>query len=266
MVELAMVTLPNGVAMEHAIAGDGPRTAVFIHGYGDSWYSHNGMLQALPSGWRAYAPSLRGHGDSSKPREGYTVREHADDVIAFMAAKSIGKAVIIGHSMGSFIGQEIAIRRPELVSHLVLIASATTADNDVVMGLKAAVAGLADPMPRQFSHDFQSGTCVNPMGPGMMLDRVVDESAKIPAHVWKREADALVGYRPAGHDGTDLARIRAPTLVIWGVQDGLLFRDEQDRLIKSIPGARLAVHETSGHAVNWEFPEWTMAEVARFVG
>ncbi len=266
MVELATVTLPNGVTMEHAIAGEGPRIAIFIHGYGDSWYSHNGMLQALPSGWRAYAPSLRGHGESSKPREGYTVRDHADDVIAFMAAKGIGKAVIIGHSMGSFIAQDIAVRRPDLVSHLVLIASATTSDNEVVMALKAGVADLTDPMPRQFSHDFQSGTCVNPMGPGMTLERVVDESAKIPADVWKREADALIDYRPANHAGADLARIAAPTLVIWGVHDGIFFRDEQDRLVKSIPGARLTVHETSGHAVNWEFPEWTMREVARFVG
>lgn len=266
MVELATVTLPNGVAMEHAIAGDGPRNAVFIHGYGDSWYSHNGMLQALPSGWRATAPSLRGHGESSKPREGYAVREHADDVIAFMAAKGISPAVIIGHSMGSFIAQDIAIRRPDLVSHLVLIASATTSDNEVVHGLKAAVADLTDPMPRQFSHDFQSGTCVNPMGPGMTLERVVDESAKIPARVWKLEADALIGYRPANHDGVDLARIKAPTLVIWGMHDGIFFRDEQDRLVKAIQGARLVVHETSGHAVNWEFPAWTMGEVARFVG
>ncbi len=265
MVELATVTLPNGVTMEHAIAGDGPRNALFIHGYGDSWYSHNGMLQALPKGWRATAPSLRGHGGSSKPREGYTVPSHADDVIAFMAAKGIGKAVIVGHSMGSLIGQEIAIRRPDLVSHLVLIASATTVDNDVVHGLKAAVADLTDPVPRQMSHDFQSGTCVNPMGPGMTLERVVDESAKIPARVWIGEADALIGYRPAGNDGADLARIKAPTLVIWGVHDGICPRDEQEKLVKAIPGARLVVHETSGHAVNWEFPEWTMGEVARFV-
>lgn len=265
MVELATAKLPNGITMEHAIAGAGPRVAVFIHGYGDSWYSHNGMLQALPEGWQAFAPSLRGHGGSSKPREDFTVRAHADDIIAFMAAKGIGKAVIIGHSMGSFIAQDIAIRRPDLVSDLVLIASATTSDNDVVHGLKAAVADLADPMPRQFSHDFQSGTCVNPMGPGMTLERVVDESAKIPAHVWKMEADALIGYRPANHDGADLARIKAPTLVIWGVHDGIFFRDEQDRLVTSIPGARLVVHDTSGHAVNWEFPEWTMRQVASFV-
>lgn len=266
MVELSTIALPSGLTMEYAAAGDGPRSAVFIHGYGDSWYSHNGMLMALPAGWRALAPSLRGHGNSSKPPDGYTIRRHTDDVIEVMTALRIGRSVIIGHSMGSLIGQEIAIRSPELVSHLVLIASATTSDNEVVQGLRADVAKLADPMPRQFAHDFQSGTCVNPMGPGMTLERVVDESAKIPAHVWQRELEALIGYRPAEHGGADLARITAPTLVIWGVHDGIFPRAEQDRLVKQIPGARLVVHETSGHAVNWEFPEWTMREVAAFVG
>jgi pimeloyl-ACP methyl ester carboxylesterase len=266
MVELGSVTLASGITMEYATEGTGTRVAVFIHGYGDSWYSHHGMLMALPAGWRAYAVSLRGHGESSKPPEGYTVPGHAQDVIAFMAAMGISRAVIIGHSMGSLIAQQIAITRPELVSHLVLIASATTANNDVVQGLKAAVADLTDPMPRQFSHEFQSGTCVNPMGPGMTLERVVDESAKIPAHVWKLEADALIGYRPANHDGADLGRISAPTLIIWGVNDGIFPRAEQERLASLIPGARLLVHETSGHAVNWEFPEWTMGEVARFAG
>ncbi|MEZ5922976.1 MAG: alpha/beta hydrolase [Hyphomicrobiaceae bacterium] len=266
MTKLATVALPTDVTMEYATAGDGARVAIFIHGYGDSWYSHNGMLEALPSGWRAYAVSLRGHGGSSKPRQGYTVQGHADDVIGFMAAMGLTKAVVIGHSMGSLIAQEIAIQRPELVSHLVLIASATSSDNEVIKGLKAEIADLTDPMPRQFSQDFQAGTCVNPMGPGMTLEGVVDESAKIPAHVWKLEADALIGYRPINHDGADLGKIRSPTLVIWGVHDGIFPRSEQDRLARLIPGARLSVHETSGHAVNWEFPEWTMREVATFVG
>lgn len=252
--------------MEYATIGMGPRNAVFIHGYGDSWYSHNGMLLSLPAGWKAWAPSLRGHGDSSKPDSRYTIQSHARDIITFMALHRINKAVIIGHSMGSFIGQEIAITRPEHVSHLVLIASATTADSDVVRGLKAEVDQLRDPVPRQFAHDFQAGTCVNPMGTGMTLDGVVDESAKVPAHVWQREAQALIDYRPVKHDGTDLKRIAAPTLIVWGVHDGIFSHDEQDRLFNLIPGSDLAIHETSGHAVNWEFPEWTMGEVARFVG
>ena len=266
MVDMASVVLPNAVSLEYAAAGSGVRELVLIHGYGDSWYSHSGMLSALPPGWRAYAPSLRGHGGSSKPRDGYSVRQQADDVLAFMAAKGIDRPVIAGHSMGSLIAQDIAIRHPERLSHLVLIASATTSDNDVVKGLKADVDKLADPIPRQFSHDFQSGTCVNPLGGGMTLERIVEESAKIPAHVWQREVDALIGYRPANHDGRDLARIKTPTLIIWGVHDGIFARDEQDRLARHIPGARLLVHETSGHAVNWEFPEWTMREVEGFVG
>jgi pimeloyl-ACP methyl ester carboxylesterase len=209
---------------------------------------------------------LRGHGGSSKPRQGYQLSQQADDVMAFMAARAIEQPVIVGHSMGSFIAQDIAIRHPGTLSHLVLIASGTTSDNAIVRGLKAEVDTLSDPLPASFARDFQSGTCVNPLGGGMTLDRVIEESAKIPAHVWRAEVDALIGYRPADHDGADLGRIRTPTLVIWGVHDGIFPRDEQDRLVAAIPDVRLLVHETSGHAVNWEFPEWTMREVMGFVG
>jgi pimeloyl-ACP methyl ester carboxylesterase len=252
--------------MEYAVAGSGSRTVVFIHGYGDSWYSHYGTLSALPSGWRALAPSLRGHGGSSKPPDGYTIRQHADDVLAFMNALGVDQAILVGHSMGSLITQDICLRAPERVSHAILIASATTSDNEVVRGLRADVAALTDPVSRQFAHDFQAGTCVNPMGGGMTLERIVEESAKVPARVWKGEADALIDYRPADHSGADLALIRIPTLVIWGVHDGIFPRAEQHRLVRHIPEARLVIHETSGHAVNWEFPDWTMQEVVKFVG
>ena len=65
---------------------------------------------------------------------------------------------------------------------------------------------------------------------------------------------------------TDLSASGRRHSCIWGVHDGIFPRDEQDRLVASYPGARLVVHETSGHAVNWEFPEWTMREILGVAG
>lgn len=252
--------------MEFAEQGQGETTLLFIHGYGDSWYSSSGMLAALPPGFRALAPSLRGHGETDKPRQGYSIGQHAEDILTFMTEQRVERPIIVGHSMGTFIAQEIAIRAPARLSHMALIGSATTADNPVLGGMLSETLKLPDPVPRQFVQDFQAGTCVNPLGLGMTIEEVVRQSAKLPLHVWQEALRGLIAYRPQGHDASDLARITTPALILWGVRDEIFLRDEQRRLHDAIAGAELKIARNSGHAVNWEFPAETLGHILAFAG
>jgi len=100
--------------------GVGP-AVVAIHGLTASHRNFTGIAERL-SGRRAlWAPDLRGRGLSDKPAGHYGMRQHALDVAAAMAASGLGPAVVLGHSMGAYIGAALAAECPELVSGLVML-------------------------------------------------------------------------------------------------------------------------------------------------
>ena len=76
----------------------------------------------------------------------------------------------------------------------------------------------------------------------------MQESLKVPAFVWKATIEGLLedDFSP------ELDRIAAPALVVWGDEDAILPRSEQEALAAMIPGARLLVHRGGGHAFYWE--------------
>jgi non-heme chloroperoxidase len=62
-----------------------------------------------------------------------------------------------------------------------------------------------------------------------------------------------------------LREIDVPTLILWGEQDALFPREEQERLAAAIPGATLKVYPETGHAVHWERPEQVVRDLDAFM-
>jgi pimeloyl-ACP methyl ester carboxylesterase len=119
-----------------------------------------------------------------------------------------------------------------------------------VIELAGAVKDLKDPVGVDFIRDFQMST-IHRAVPDAFLERVIRESTKVPAHVWR---DVLAGL--ISNEGqTELDRITAPTLVVWGDQDAFWPREAQDGLARAIRDARLVVFGGTGHAPHWEEPE-----------
>jgi non-heme chloroperoxidase len=107
------VSLGAGLDLEYVERGSrGRLPVVFLHGVTDSWGSFEGVLARLPESIHAYAVSQRGHGNSSRPANGYRIEDMAGDLLLFLNALEIERAVIVGHSMGSFVAQRFAIDHP----------------------------------------------------------------------------------------------------------------------------------------------------------
>lgn len=82
---------------------------VLVHGITSSSRSWVRVGPALADRYRVYAPDLRGHGDSIKPPAGvYSLRQTADDIIAFMNALDLKRPVLLGHSWGGGIALVLA--------------------------------------------------------------------------------------------------------------------------------------------------------------
>jgi non-heme chloroperoxidase len=62
-----------------------------------------------------------------------------------------------------------------------------------------------------------------------------------------------------------LREIDVPTLILWGEQDALFPREEQERLAAAIPGATLKIYSETGHAVHWERPEQVVRDLDAFM-
>jgi pimeloyl-ACP methyl ester carboxylesterase len=218
------------------------------------------MLGLLPQRYRAVALDLRGFGRSDRPDAGYAIDDFAGDVLATLDALGVGGATLVGHSMGTFVARRAAQLAPDRVANLVLIGSAADPVNDVTREVAALLTELPDPVPLAFAREFQAST-VHVRLPDAFFDGIVAESATAPAHVWRRTFASVMAFG----DTADLARITAPTLLVWGSHDGLFDRAEQDRLVTAIPNARLIVYPDAGHCPNWERPERLVTDMVAFL-
>lgn len=263
MTVVSVVTLPDGLTLSYAEQGPGSGPAlVLLPGPTDSWRSYESVLRVISRSVRTIAISQRGHGDSDKPVTGYRVEDFARDVVPMLDALGIERAVLAGHSGSCMVVRRVAIDRPDRVAGLVLEASPTTLRGHP--GLEAfvesVVLALEDPISPDFARSFVVDTSWDEVG-AEVIDGLVGELLKVPAHVWQETLVGLLNYDDLG----ELHRITAPTMLIWGDADGLVGREMQDHLAELIPGAELLAYSGIGHTPRWEDPSRFAADVAGFV-
>ncbi|MET7619259.1 alpha/beta hydrolase [Streptomyces sp. NPDC005408] len=253
--------LQEGLTLPYAEAGYPRGTpVVFVHGLSDSWWSFEPLLRRLPASLHGYAPTQRGHGDADRPPDGYRPEDFASDLVAFLDAVGIGRAILVGSSSGGVAARIVAGSHPDRVSGLVLVGvPATLADKPGMTGMQETIEGLSDPVPRAIVEDLMSGMVARPVAKGL-IETMIEQSLKLPAYVWK---ETLRGLLEADLRAT-LAGILVPTLLIWGDEDSFLPRSDQQTILDAIHGARLLTYEGVGHVVHWEEPGRVLADLADF--
>ncbi|HEY2011401.1 MAG TPA: alpha/beta fold hydrolase [Rhizomicrobium sp.] len=117
------VTAPDGVALAYERLGEGS-AIVLVHGFGSSrvqnWKSTGWYGGLSEAGFSLVAMDCRGHGDSGKPHDpaAYGHDRMAEDVTVVMDACGLSQALILGYSMGGFIGLRLLAAHPERVTRL----------------------------------------------------------------------------------------------------------------------------------------------------
>jgi non-heme chloroperoxidase len=260
--EIKSVELPTGVTLQYVEQGDPSGVPLLLlHGLSDSWRSFELVLPHLPESIHAFALTQRGHGDSSRPEANYHADDFAADVAAFMDALDVEAAVVVGHSMGSAIVRRFAVGYPVRALALVLVSPfATPRNNPVVREIWGEVSKMTDPIDPGFVRKFQESTLARPV-PRAFFETIVQESLKVPAHVWK----SVVGSDVREDYTQDLDGIDVPTLIVWGDQDEAAPRTDQEALTEAIAGSRLVVYPGAGHGLHWEDPERFASDLVTFI-
>jgi len=178
-----------------------------------------------------------------------------------MDAVAIEGATLVGDSSGGLIAQRVALDYPRRVGRLVLLGSPTTlVTNETVMEAGEDMLALEDPISPEFVREFAESTIHHPV-PEEFLERTVSGGLKVPARVWRDYYEGVL----TTDDRARLGEIGAPTLILWGEQDAVLAREEQERRAAVIPDATLGVYPDTGHLVHWERPEWVVRDLEAFI-
>lgn len=267
--EVRSIPLGTGASLACLIEdrqGDGTGAGKFtdttplllVHAWTESRGSFD-RLRPLLAGGLVVAPDLRGHGESDKTDSGYSLGEVADDLAALLDALALPNAVVIGSSSGGYVGQQLAVSHPERVAALVLIGSPLSLHTGP--GFADEVDQLTDPVPEGWVRDSLSWFPLFKPVPKNYLEDRVHDGCKVPARIWKSSLAGLYSAVPP----TEAGEILVPALILWGGEDNLLSRQDEETLAQRIPQSRLRIYEEAGHMLLWEAPERIASDVNHFL-
>jgi len=260
----AFVKVETGMTLQYVTQGDpkGP-VVVLLHGAGDSWHSWELVLPQLPPSLRTYAVTLRGHGLSDHPKDGYTRTDFASDISSFLRLLDLREVTLVGHSLGSFVAQVVAENDVDgRLSRLVLVGSGPgrVPDPNAPAPVNSYFAGVTDPISYEFARDFQASTAFTPL-PAAFMETMIGEVQRVPAAMFH----ALAKGNPDPRQIEKLGVIKARTLLLWGQEDSMFSKADQEGLLKAIPGSTLIPYPRTGHALHWEAPQKFAADLVAFM-
>jgi pimeloyl-ACP methyl ester carboxylesterase len=113
----------DGIELSFDVAGTGSPQFLFVHGLGGNRTHFTPQMEYFFRQGRTLNAELRGHGESDKPKQQYSIEGFAEDLVWLCAQQQITQPVIVGQSMGGNMALEIAARYPDFPAALVLLDS-----------------------------------------------------------------------------------------------------------------------------------------------
>ncbi|GAB3460501.1 alpha/beta hydrolase [Streptomonospora sediminis] len=229
---------------------------VLVHG-GESDRTQFAALRArLGAGVRAISYDQRDSGITVNPPVPYTLDVLADDLVALLDALELPSAHLLGTSFGGAVAQHAALRHPERVASLILVASTPS----FAMG-SAAVNELLE-----MSHTERKNAAADFFfTPGGRAEAQARPTQTLTARSPEQSARRHDAARQ--HEVRDrLARIAAPALIVHGTEDRLAPYAGAVLMAERIPDAELRKIEGGRHGIAVEFADTVARSVREFLG
>ncbi len=266
---MPFVQIP-GLNVHYEVAGEGDVVIVLVHGNFASWRWWRPVLDRLPPGVRAYAPDLRGCGDTNRPASGHTIEQLATDLLGFITTLQLPAFHLVGHSLGGAVAMQFALDHPDRAQTLTLVAPAPAEglplwpvpDSSPVLSLfdvrDVSLAAL-DALYR-FWHSLDANRpalrqALKRLMPTLNYDHTFEQLVNDAAHM---APEAVVGHLRALDEWnvrSELGRLDVPTLIIGGGRDTLIPQPGLERTVSSLPHGRLVLWPDVGHTPQLEQPD-----------
>ncbi len=248
----------NGERLNYLMEGSGP-PVLMIHSMGIDAAMWREQFAALAGRYTCIAFDCRGHGDSSYNAR-FTVADVAADHKVGLDELGISACHVVGLAMGGPVALSFAAQWPEAVRSLVVADG--FADMREVGGARIPEWSKnirATPMA-EFGRNYAQSRLMKWAPPGAH-DEVARAISKVPPEAYIDVMKAIFEIDFL----TEVAAVRAPTLVLWGEHDEVTPLEHSRQIADSIPGAVLKTIPDAGHIANVDQPEAFNRHLAEFL-
>ena len=253
---------------------EGPRgdstPILLLHGTSASLHTWDGWTAVLSADRRVIRADLPGYGLSGQFPDGETPARYTQWMRALLDSLGVRRAIVAGNSLGGRLAWALATADTARVVGLVLVDAAgyPTRATSVPLGFRIARMPVLKHVARDL---LPRGIIVSSLenvygDPSRVTDSLVDRYYAMARREGNRAA--LVRRFAAGMSTVDtlaIARVRVPTLILWGMRDRLIPPGNADRFARDIAGSRVVRFEALGHVPHEEDPAATVAPVQAFV-
>jgi 3-oxoadipate enol-lactonase len=235
---------------------------VMLHCLGQSWRFWD-VLDPLADRHELIAYSFPGHHDTKLPGHQYGVPELTEQLRAVALRDGLEKFHLMGISLGGTVAQHFAGTYPDMVDHLVLadctpIYNEESRANWPVRAAAARQNGVASLIP-MLLQVFFTPESVAEDGPNVRFVRETFEACSGEGYALACETLAMADAR------REMARITAPTLILYGSNEREAFKEAAQLMNETIPGSKMVEVPRAGHASVRERPAFVIDQLRGFL-
>lgn len=245
----------NGCKLAYRRLGKGA-PLLWLHGT-DGLMEWPAIVDRLARGHEVIVPDHPGFGASPVPEWMGDVSDLAYLYMSLLEKLELEGVHIVGHSLGGWIGAEMAVRSTTWLASLTLIASAGIH----VKGAAKTDIFMIDP-------DEQARLAYAGKEMGEAAGQRASAAKYQEDAIANRVASARFGWNPRFHNPRLerwLGRIDIPTLIVWGAQDRIFAPAHAEAFHRAIPGSRVAMIDAAGHLPHVERLEQTLDAILGFL-
>ena len=276
------VTLPDSLGLHIYDSGESDKPAAFlVHGLGDDADTWRYLFEPLAERFRVIAPDLPGFARSDPAPGAYRIPFFKDFLLQLMDVLSLPQVTFIGHSMGAFISQFIALENPDRVAQLFLldgtVISRVQKINRQLLLFLTPVIGewlynrlRKDPQAafetlRPYYFDLDG----LPEAERRFLfervnQRVWSDTQRVAYFSMLRGLARFAAEQRRKLEG-QLAQSNTTTLLVWGDQDQINPLENAHICLQVQPATRLVVIPQAGHNLHQERPELLISAIQEFL-
>ncbi len=243
-----------------------------LHGHPGSGRSLSVFTNHLSKRYQTFAPDLRGYG-KSRFQGNFAMEEHLNDLEALIDRFQIEKCLVLGWSLGGILAMELALRLPQRVTGLILVATAARPRGNHPPiswqdNLYTGVAGILNYIKPSWQWNIET------FGKRSLFRHLIQQHTPtaysyiakdaVPAYLQTSPGATRALYTAiqSGYNRlTDLWQIQCPSLVLAGAQDRHITVDSSLETARHLKNCQWQSYPNTAHLFPWEIPEEVLTDI-----